>query len=286
MNTKRRLTGLGLFEYEFMRNALLAGLLGGIACSLVGVFVVSMHLSFIGVCLSHAAFAGAIIALFFGFNPVAGAFVFSLGAAAAIGPLADRGDFNPDTSLGIVFSLMLGLSFLFLGLMPGPKTQALGLMWGSILTVTPEHLVLLGVAAVLVLGTVTVFFKEVQAVIFSREIALAVGLPATWTLYGLLLLTGLTVTVSLQPIGGLLIFSLILNPAAAAYQLTYSLRALFVLAGCFGVLSCWTGLALAYLFNLPSGATIVVFSTLVFVLASIFSPKRRVKQLTETEGIQ
>jgi len=267
-----------------MQYALLAGLLGGIACSLVGVLVVSMHLSFIGVCISHAAFAGAIIAVFLGLNPMHGAFLFSLLAAGAIGPLADRGDFNPDTSLGIVFSLMLGLSFLFLGLMPGPKTQALGLMWGSILTVRPEHLAVLAVVALLVLGTVVLFFKEVQAVIFNREIALAVGLPATWIFYCLLLLTGLTVTASLQPIGGLLIFSLILNPAAAAYQLTYSLRNLFLLAACFGVLSCWTGLALAYLFNLPSGASIVVFSTLLFLVATAVSPKRRVKQLAETEG--
>lgn len=262
-----------------MRYALLAGFLGGTACSLIGVLVVSMHLSFIGVCISHAAFAGAILALFFGWNPVWGAFVFSLAAAGAIGPLADRGEFNPDTSLGIVFSLMLGLSFLFLGLMPGPKTQALTLMWGSILTVTPAHLTVLGVVAALVAAAVTLFYKEIQAVIFNREIALAVGLPATWVVYGLLLLTGLTVTASLQPIGGLLIFSLILNPAAAAYQLTYNLPALFILAAVFGVLSCWTGLALAYLFNLPCGATIVIFSTLVFFVAWTFSPKRRVKQV-------
>lgn len=275
---------MGVFEYDFMRYALLAGLLGGTACSLIGVLVVSMHLSFIGVCISHAAFAGAILAVFFGFNPVWGAFIFSLAAAGAIGPLADRGDFNPDTSLGIVFSLMLGLSFLFLGLMPGPKTQALSLMWGSILTVTGEHLIILGIVAVLVVAAVVLFFKEIQAVIFNREIALAVGLPATWVVYGLLLLTGLTVTASLQPIGGLLIFSLILNPAAAAYQLTYSLRKLFVLAAVFGVLSCWSGLALAYFFNLPSGASIVVFSTIVFFIAWAFSPKRRVKQLSATEG--
>lgn len=276
---------MSILGYEFMQYALLAGLLGGVACSVVGVLVVSMHLSFIGVCISHAAFAGAIIALFLGLDPIAGAFLFSLLAAAGIGPLADRGDFNPDTSLGIVFSFMLGLSFLFIGLMSGPKTQALGLMWGSILTVTPQHLTMLVVVAVLVLGTVCLFFKEVQAVIFNRETALAVGLPATWIFYGLLLLTGLTVAASLQPIGGLLIFSLILNPAAAAYQLTYNLKKVFLLAACFGVLSCWTGLALAYLFNLPSGATIVIFSTLVFAVASLFSPKRKVKQLTEEEEL-
>lgn len=270
-------------EYEFMRYAVLAGLLGGTACSLVGVLVVTMGLSFIGVCIAHAAFAGAIIAVFFGMPPIWGACVFSLFAAGAIGPLADRGDFSPDTALGIMFSLMLGLSFLFVGLMPGPKTQALGLMWGNILTVTPEHLAVLTAVTLLVGCVVCLFFKEVQAVIFSREIALAVGLPAIWVLYGLLLLTGLTVTASLQPIGGLLIFSLILNPAAAAYQLTYNLRLLFFLAVCFGVASCWTGLALAYFFNLPSGATIVVFSTILFLTANALSPKRKVKQLSEGE---
>ncbi len=263
-----------ILNYEFIQYALLAGFLGGIACSVVGVLVVTMHLAFLGVCISHAAFAGAIISLFFGFNPLYGATVFSLLAAGIIGPLTDRGEFNPDTSLGIVFSLMLGLAFLFMGLLPGPKYQALGLMWGSILTVNANQLWLLLLVAILVVGLVSVFYKEIQAVVFNREIALAVGIPAAFVFYGLLFLTGLTVTASLQPIGGMLIFSLLLNPAAAAYQLTYNLRNMFILAACFGVLSCWMGLAFAYWFDLPSGASIVLFSTILLILAMLFSPKR------------
>ncbi|MDI6906950.1 MAG: metal ABC transporter permease [Thermoanaerobacterales bacterium] len=266
---------MSVLGYDFMQHALLAGLLGGAACSLVGVLVVGMHLSFIGVCISHAAFAGL--------DPLAGTLVFSLAAAAAIGPLADRGEFNPDTSLGIVFTLMLGLAFLFMGLMPGPKTAALGLMWGSILAVTPSDLAVLAVGATLVTGTVILFFKEIQALLFNREVALAVGLPATWIFYALLFLTGVTVAAGLRPVGGLLVYSLILNPAAAAYQLTYDLRRLFALAAGFGVLSCWAGLALAYYANWPGGATIVVVSTLIFLLAAAFSPKRRVKR-HETEA--
>ncbi|MBO8128378.1 MAG: metal ABC transporter permease [Peptococcaceae bacterium] len=269
-----------------MQHALLAGFLGGIACSVVGVLVVSMQLSFIGVSISHAAFAGAIIAVFAGFDPLFGAFVFSLAAAAAIGPLADRGEFKPDTSLGIVFSLMIGLSFLFMGLIPGPKTEVLNLMWGSILTVNDLDLIILGVIAVLVVGTMVLFFKEVQAIVFNREIALSVGLHASWIFYGLMFLTGLTVAASLRPIGGLLIFSLILNPAAAAYQLTYNLKRLFILAAVFGVFSCWTGLALSYLFNLPSGAAIVVLSTLIFLVANAFSPKRKVKRVETAAEVE
>jgi len=269
---------LSIFGYQFMQNAVLAGLLGGVACSLIGVFVVTMNLSFIGVAIAHAAFAGALCGAWLGFSPQAGAFIFSLVAAAVIGPLADRGEFNPDTPIGIIFSVTMGLAFLFMGLMPGPKTQALELLWGSILTVTDRDLALLALVAAVVLATVVVFFKEIQALMFNREIALAAGIPATLIFYALLFLTGATVTATLRSIGGLLIFNLILNPAAAAYQLTYNLRYLFLLAALFGVMASWLGLLASHLFNLPSGATIVVISAGMFVLATLFSPKRRVKQ--------
>ena len=261
-----------------MQNAILAAFLGGVACATIGVFIVLMGISFIGVCLSHAAFAGAILGVLLGFNPLLGAFLFSLGTAAIIGPLASRGELNLDTSIGVLFSLMLGLAFIFMGLMSGPKTEMLGLLWGSILTVTRTDLILLGIVASAVVALVVLFYKEIQAVIFNREIALAVGIPASLILYGILFLTGSTITVSLSPIGGLLIFSLIINPAAAAYQLTYSLKKMFLLSAIFGVVSGWIGLLASYLFNVPSGAAIIVTSSLIFGLAALFSPKRKVKR--------
>jgi len=266
-----------VFQYHFMQNAILAGLFGGITCSVVGVFVVTMHLSFIGVCIAHAAFAGALFGLWLGFNPLIGALLFSLGSAAIIGPVADRGELNPDTSIGIVFSLMLGLAFLFMGLMPGARTEALNLFWGSILTVTRQDIIFLAVITGVIGGLVAIFYKEIQAVICHRDVALAVGIPATIVFYGLLLSTGVTITASLQSIGGLLIYSLILNPAAAAYQLTYSLKRMLIIAVAFGIISCWVGLAVSYLFDIPSGAAIVITSAIVFGLATVFSPKRKVK---------
>ncbi len=268
---------LSILHYEFMQNAVLAGALGGTACALIGVLVVTMHLSFIGVAIAHAAFAGALCGTLIGISPTACAFAFSLAAVAVIGPLADRGEFNPDTPIGIVFSLTMGLAFLFMGITPGPKTDALELLWGSILTVTQPDLVLLAAVALLTAFLVVLFFKEIQAVIFHRELALAVGLPANLIFYAMLVLTGAAITVSLSSIGGLLIFNLILNPAAAAYQLTYSLRRMFFIAAALGILSTWIGLLGSYLFRFPSGATIVLVSTLVFVAAAACSPKRRVK---------
>jgi manganese/iron transport system permease protein len=270
-----------IFGYQFMQNAILSALLGGIACAVIGVFVVLLRLPFIGVAMSHSAFAGALLGIWLGFNPLIGAFAFSLLAAAVIGPLADRGQLGPETSLGVIFSLMLGMAFLFIGLMPGTKSTALDLLWGSILTNSRGDIVLLAIVAMVVIGLVFAFYKEIQAVVFHREIALAVGLPATLILYGILFLTGATITATLRSIGGLLIFSLILNPAAAAYQLTYSMKRMFLLAAVFGVLSGWAGLFLSYLFNIPSGATIVITSSVIFMIAAIFSPKRRTKTRKE-----
>ncbi len=272
-----------------MQNAIIAAFLGGIACAVIGVFVVLMHMPFIGVAMSHAAFAGALLGLLIGFDPLVTALAMSLIAAAVVGPLADRGELSPETSFGVIFSLMLGLAFLFMGLMPYARSGAMELLWGSILTSTRGDIAILAALAVIVVGLVIVFYKEIQATIFNRNMALAVGLPATIILYGVLFLTGATVTASLRSIGGLLVFSLILNPAAAAYQLTYSMKWMFILAAVFGVLSGWVGLFFSYLFDIPSGATIVVTSSLIFMIAAVFSPKRKVKgwqikQITEGES--
>jgi manganese/iron transport system permease protein len=269
---------LSIFGYQFMQNAILATFLGGIACSTIGVFVVLLHMPFIGVAMSHAAFAGALFGLLVGVNPLITAFAFSFLVALFIGPLADRGELSPETSLGVIFSLMLGVAFLIIGLLPSTRSEALGLLWGSVLTVTHTDIILLAIVAVVVVGLVIIFFKEVQATVFNRQIALSVGLPATVILYVILFMTGATITVSLNSIGGLLIFSLILNPAAAAYQLTYNMKKMFLIAAVFGVASGWAGLLLSYLFNIPSGATIVIASSIIFMICALFSPKRKAKK--------
>lgn len=272
-----------ILQYQFMQNAILAGLCGGITCSVVGVFVVTMHLSFIGVCIAHAAFAGALLGVWLGFNPLVGALLFSLVSAGIIGPMADRGELNPDTSIGIVFSLMLGLAFLFMGMIPGSRTEALNLFWGSILTVSRGNLIFLALVTAIIAGLAVAFYKEIQAVICHRQVALAVGIPATLIFYGILFSTGVTITASLRSIGGLLIYSLILNPAAAAYQLTYSLKRMLLIASVFGIISCWAGLATSYFLDLPSGASIVITSSIIFGLATAFSPKRKLKRWQQAQ---
>ena len=274
---------LEFLQYQFMQNAILASLLGGIACSIIGVFVVTMEIPFLGVSMSHSAFAGAILGLLLGLNPFAMALLFCILASLLIGPVADWADFNPDMAVGIIFSVMLGLAFLFLAMIPGPKTEALSLIWGSILTITKTEVILMSLICFTVIILLFVFFKEIQAVIFNREIARSVGIPERCIYYGVLFLSGAVIAANLNTIGGLLIFSLVINPAAAAYQLTYSLRNMFFISAVLGVFSCLLGLSFSYLFNLPTGAVIIITSSLVFFLCLIFSPKKRLKRIHRQE---
>lgn len=260
---------------QYLQNAILAGLFAGVSCSLAGAFVVTMHLSFLGVCIAHAAFAGALMGVWLGFDPLCGALVFSLAASALVGPLADRGELSPDASIGIVFSLMIGLAFLFLGLTPGSRTEALSLFWGSILTVSRQDLLFLGTTAVVTVLGILVFNKEIHATACHRNVAAAVGIPATLVFYAMLFATGATIAVSLRSIGGLLIYSLVINPAASAFQLTYRFNQMLLLSAVFGVGACWIGLAASYCWDLPAGAAIVLSSSVLFAVCTLLSPKRR-----------
>ncbi len=266
---------MSLWSEGFMQRALLATVLSGVACSLIGVLIVTMRLSFIGVCISHAAFAGALVGLHMGISPLISSIATSLLAAGVLGPLADKGNLSPDTAIGVVFSASIALAFLLLALLPGPKSEALGWLWGNVLTVSRENLWLLGITAGVLTLLVLLFFKELQAVVFHRELAAASGLPATALFYGVLMCSGVAITASLSAIGGLLVFSMVINPAATAYQFTYRLSRLFLLSVLFAVLAGWIGLALSALLNLPSGAMIVLVSTAMLLVAVSLSPKRR-----------
>jgi manganese/iron transport system permease protein len=276
---------LEILEYQFMQNAVLASILGGLSCSIIGVFVVTMEIPFLGVSMSHSAFAGAIAGLLLGINPLFTGLLFCFLSALLIGPIADKANFNPDMATGIIFSVMLGLAFLFLSGIPGPKTEALSLIWGSILTVTRTDVLLMGTIGFLVIALLFLFFNQIQAVIFDRKIAASVGIPERPIYYGLLFISGAVIAANLNTIGGLLIFSLVINPAAAAYQLTYSLRNMFVLSGLLGIFSCLLGLAFSYLFNVPTGAVIIIASSLIFLLCLVCSPKRRLARIHREETL-
>jgi manganese/iron transport system permease protein len=262
-------------SYKFMQHALLAALIGGAGCGIVGVWVILLRIPFIGVAMSHAAFAGAIVGLLVGASPLLLGLLACIAAAALVGPAADRTDSDPNLSLGIIFSILVGIAFLGMGLMKGPKSEALSLLWGNILTLSASDIWLLAIATGVAAGFSVLFHHELRAIIFSRLIAKSTGIPEKALFYALLLICGTTITLNLNTIGGLLIFSLIVNPPSAAYQLTYSLVHMLVYSVLFAISSCLIGLALSYLFNAPTGAVIVLVSGVILLVSVALSPKRR-----------
>jgi manganese/iron transport system permease protein len=262
-------------SYGFLVKALWMGVISGATCGAIGVFVVLWRISFVGVCISHAAFAGALIGLWLGIPPLAGGLAGSLGAASLIGPLADRPTFSPDTAIGVIFSVMLSLAMLALGLLPGAKTEGLGLIWGSLLAVNALDLLLMGGASLLLLIFLCLFFKEIQATLGQRQAAMAAGIPVRGIYYASLTMLGLVVAIALKAIGGLLIYSLIVIPAVAALQLTYSLRIMFVLASLTGAISSVIGLWLSFHLGIPTGAAIVLTAAGLLILTIFVSPKRK-----------
>lgn len=268
---------LEIFTYQFMRNAILASIVGGASCGVVGTFVVMLRIPLVGVAMAHAAFAGAIVGLVLGLNPLLSSISLALVSASLIGPLAERTDLDPNMSIGIIFAGVLGIAFLSMGFIEGPKSEVLRYIWGNILTVSKGDILLMTMVGTVVLLFVVLMYKEIQSVLFNREIAASVGIHEKPIYYGMLFAVGLVICLNLNTIGGLLIFSLIINPAAAAYQLTYRLRNLFFLSASFGAMVCLSGLFISYVLNVPSGAVIIVVSSVLLGLTVVISPKKRIK---------
>ncbi|MCA1808864.1 MAG: metal ABC transporter permease [Kiritimatiellia bacterium] len=264
-----------LLREEYFRHALLACVFGGAGMALVGVLLVLLQVPFLGICMSHAAFLGAVIGLLLGQPP----WLWAMGACAVaglvVGPVAEKAQTSSNVVLSMVFSATMGLSLILLSRIPGPKTEALNLMWGSLLTVTAgQTRMLVAICLGLCLG-VWWFYRAIVAVLFNRELALAGGLPAGLIYYGIIMLGGLTVGAALEIIGGLLIFALLVNPANTARLLSDRLPLVMLLAALSGMTACLAGLMLSYVWDLPVGGSVVLFSTLMYLVVFAAVGRRR-----------
>lgn len=260
---------------SFFYLVIFTGVIAGASCGLLGVYIVGMRLPFIGICISHAAMVGTIFSLLLTLNPTWGAIAFSMITSmslAAIRPEKSRLD--PNVALAILFSLMLGLTFLGIGLMQASRSEVLGLLWGSILFVQKKTVVAVTIAALIFVIFAIAFNKELKVLLFSRAIASATGVHESFVYCLFLALCGIILAVNLPLVGGLIIFSLITNPAAAAYQICTGHEAVVFTATIFGMLSALAGFLVSYYFNLPTGACIVIVSATIFAGSAAYRAVR------------
>ena len=255
----------------FFYLVIAAGAIAGASTGLLGVYIVGMRVPFIGICISHAAMAGTVFALLLGQSPVAGAIIASILVSVSLTanrPHKSRLDTN--VGLAILFSLTLGLTFLGMGLLKDSRSEILGLLWGSILFVKRDSVVLIAAMGIILALFTFIFNKELKLLMFSRSIAAATGLHDNLVYGAFMIVCGLILAVNIKAIGGMMIFSLIANPAAAAYQVCRGHRSVVITAALLGALTAVAGFLFSFYLELPTGACIVIVSTLTFGLAALY----------------
>lgn len=258
-------------------SSIFGAVLAGFVCSTMGVFVVRMNLSSIGYCMSHAAFAGAAFGLMISIDPLIGAIIFAFVTAFILGPLSEKARLQSNIIIGFLFSFMIALAFIFLNFIPGQAASAaaLRILWGSILSIGQNDVILLFLLSFIIIIFITIFYKELLSVMFHLKLAEASGVNTKFFNFAVLFLTGFAVSMSLSLVGGLLVFALIINPTSTVYQFFYDFKKIMILSPIVGIVSCLIGFWLSLVTDFPIGASIVIVSAILFAFAIVVSPKRR-----------
>ncbi len=270
---------LDVLQYQFMQNALLAGLLAAIACGIVGVYVVVKKVVFISGGIAHASFGGIGLGYLVGINPVLGAMVFAIASSLGIGLITRRTRLPEDTAIGILWAMGMALGIIFIGLAPGYAPDLFSYLFGNILTVPFFDLMLMLILDVVIIVVVALLYKGFLYLSFDEEFSTVSGVP-TEKLYLLLLcLIALTVVVLIRVVGIILVIALLTIPAALARQFTHNLKNMMLLAISAGVVFTFSGLWISYVLNLVSGATIILVSgTVLFISFGINKLRSRAKE--------
>ena len=259
-------------EYGFMVNALAASLLAAIACGIVGVYVVVKRIVFISGGISHASFGGIGLGYFLGIDPVLCVIPFGIASALVIGEVRRRTLLSEDTAIGVIWAMGMALGIMLIALTPGYAPDLLSYLFGNILMVSRSTLWVMLALDVIIVSVVCLLYKEFLAITFDEEFATVIGIPTHKLYLVLLCLIALTVVMLIRVVGVILVIALLTIPAAASRRLTNDLRKMMGLSILFAALFCITGLYLSYLFDLPSGSTIVLVSGVVFLLISSTPP--------------
>lgn len=263
-----------IFHYTFMQRALLAGTIVGALCALVGVYVVLKGMSFIGAGISHASFGGVALGILLGLNPMITTVIFCMLTAFGIGMVSRKGEIKEDTAVGIFFSATMAFGVLLIGFLKGYNIDLFGYLFGSILAVTQQDVLVMVILGGIVFVTVVAFFKELMCISFDPEMAEVIGVPVGKIYFLLLGVITLTIVVSIKVVGIILVSALMVIPAATAFQLTEDFRWMMLFSVLLGMGASIGGLFFSYLLDTASGATIVLLSTLIFFIVTLFSPRR------------
>lgn len=251
-------------HFEFMQNALAAGLLVSLACGIVGSLVVVNRMVFVSGGIAHAAYGGIGMAFFFGLPPLLGAAFFSLFVSVLIGILTLRNIHRSDTVIGALWAAGMALGIILIDLSPGYNVDLMSYLFGSILAVPRIDLWLALSLDALILIFIFIYYRELLAVSFDPEYAFLRGVSVRFIHFSLLAITALTVVLTIRVVGLILVIALLTIPPYIAERVSGSLGQMMCYSFLGSALFTVSGLWISYAFNLTSGASIIMVATVVF----------------------
>lgn len=263
-----------LLAYGFGQRALVGGVMIATVCSLISFFVVVRRLAFVGMGISHAAFGGVAVGIALTVNPIVAAGAFCVLVSLGIGWFTRKGRIHEDTAIGVLFAAAMAMGVVLMRVAHAYNLDLMSYLFGSILAMDWNDIIILAVLGALVLAFLGLFFKELLFFVFDEETATASGLPVKFVYYGLLVALALTIVVSIKLVGIILVSALLVIPGATGVQLSRNYRRVLVLSLVSAIGSMVLGLFLSSWFDIASGATVVLVLFAVFLLSMALSPRR------------
>ncbi len=257
-------------SYEFMQRGLLASVIVGVLCSVMGTYVVLRGMAFLGDAMAHAILPGVAIAYIFRGNLLVGAGVAAVVIALSIGFFSRQGGIKEDTAIGILFAAALSLGVALISTMQTYAVDLSHILFGNVLGVSPSDLFLIMALSVVILLIVGLFYKQFLVISFDPVLAATLRLPVELLRNLMLVLLALTVVVSLQTVGVSLAAAMLVTPAATAYLLTRRMWPMMLVSAAIGAASSVIGLYISYYFNIVSGSAIVLTATAIFLLGFLW----------------
>ena len=260
---------LELFNYTFFQHALLGSLFASIACGIIGTYIVTRRLVFISGGITHASFGGIGIGLYTGISPILGAAIFSVLSAFGVEWLSKRKDMREDSAIAVFWTFGMAVGIIFSFLAPGFTPDLSTFLFGNILTITLSDIWMLAILSLVLIGFFTCFLTTIIYIAFDREYARSQRIPVRLFEYILMMFIALTIVSCLRMIGIVLVISLLTLPQMTSKLFTHSFKKIIFMSIGIGFMSCIGGLLLSYQLQVPSGASIIFFSILVYAFCKM-----------------
>ena len=260
---------LELFNYTFFHHALLGSLFASIACGIIGTYIVTRRLVFISGGITHASFGGIGIGLYTGISPILGAAIFSVLSAFGVEWLSKRNDMREDSAIAVFWTFGMAIGIIFSFLSPGFTPDLSAFLFGNILTITLTDIWMLVILSLILIGFFYFFITPIIYIAFDREYARSQRIPVRLFEYILMMFIALTIVACLRMIGIVLVISLLTLPQMTANLFTHSFKKIIFMSIGIGFISCSGGLLLSYQLQVPSGASIIFFSILVYAFCKM-----------------